>query len=136
MEIRVPKIPPSLKPRIVCFSGMTGWDSFGTGHGIFTLTFTITKTKCIPGTPRSPLFLKVNPPKQGRNSNQNKGHFGFQVGILYNLLMDDMGYYESPPKKRNNPHDFLQTSDLIGVVLNIGDFSSTIFLPKISQSDV
>ena len=26
--------------------------------------------------PKCPLFLKVNPPKQGLNSNQNKGHLG------------------------------------------------------------
>ena len=33
--------------------------------------------------PNWPLFLKVNPPKQGRTSNQNKGHLGSRCVMCY-----------------------------------------------------
>ena len=37
--------------------------------------------------PKWPLFLKVNPPKQGRNSNQNSRVIkGFQVYIIYKTI--------------------------------------------------
>ena len=38
---------------------------------------------CMIPRPNWPLFLKVNPPKQGPNSNQNKGHLGSRYIIIY-----------------------------------------------------
>ena len=50
-------------------------------HALLTTEFSYTAIYSIKYLePKWPLFLKVNPPKQGRNSNQNKGApFGFQV---------------------------------------------------------
>ena len=45
--------------------------------------------------PKWPLFLKVNPPKQGLNSNQNRGHLGSRCIHRYFNLIDPVSSFKS-----------------------------------------
>ena len=59
------------------FCGVQHWDIFE------TCLYAIYKYIYIHLEPKWPLFLKVNPPKQGRTSNQKEGHLGSRCTCIY-----------------------------------------------------
>ena len=51
-------------------------------------------------------ILEVNPPKQGRNSNQNKGHLGSRYTMLVFEMKNMSGGIESMDIYFHNKHRF------------------------------